>query len=78
MRKELQDYEVEAVSGGTVILSIPLNIIGFNTTGEMFKLKGDPKKMRNKLIELYDENENMGDAEFDQLVKNTFLDLGWI
>lgn len=78
MKQELQDFQVEGVNGGTVVLSSPLKMCCFNTTGEMFKIKGDYKKMRNLLIQLYDENEGMGDAEFDQLVKNAFKSRGWI
>ena len=78
MRHELEDYQVEGVNGGSVLLSAPLGICGFNTTGEMFKIKGNYKEMRNRLLVLYDENEHMGDAEFDQLVKADFQEKGWI
>lgn len=78
MRKPIEDIELEAVSGGAVILSAPLGVVGFNTTGEIFKIKGDPKEMRDLLNDLYDANENMSDAAFDQLVKKEFYDRGWI
>lgn len=79
MRKEIINSEdLEDVTGGEVVMSKSLNRVGFNTTGEVFKIKGDFKTMRNRLLSLYDANPTMGEAEFDQLVKHEFQSKGWI
>lgn len=78
MRELLDSNDLEKIVGGAVIMSKQLNVVGFNTTGEVYQLKHDFKEMRAKLYELEDANEGMNNAEFDQLVKNTFLELGWI
>lgn len=78
MKQPLNDNQLDEVTGGAVVLSGPLGVCGFNTTGQVFKIKADVKVMRNRLIQLYDENENMSDAEFDQLVMNEFKSRGWI
>lgn len=77
-REEIDITKLEGVNGGSVIMSEGLRICGFNTTGESFRIVGDFKTMRNTLIDLYDNNAGMSDAEFDQLVKNIFLANGWI
>ena len=78
MREELRDNEVTEVTGGTVVLSIPLRMICFNSIPLNYRIKGDGKEMRNRLLELYDENETMNEKEFDLMVMNEFLAKGWI
>ena len=78
MKRELDDLELEEVTGGTVVLSAPMGKVRFTAIGKTCKIKGDVKEMRNLLISLYDDNENMSDAEFDRLVLNAFASRGWI
>ena len=77
MRKELEEIKLDAVTGGEVVMSEGLGVCGFNTTGEVYRIKGDFTTMRNRLLELYDNND-LSAAEFDQLVKNDFMANGWI
>lgn len=79
MKRELNDIEVEEVSGGSVTISAPLGLVTFSKLGRGYRFdKSNAKKMRNKLLELYDDNENMDATEFDALVEKTFKDNGWI
>lgn len=78
MKRELNEQELDEVVGGTVTLSAPLGIVNFSALGASFKIKGDVKQMRNLLIQLYDENENMSDREFDTLVVKAYRARGWI
>lgn len=78
MKKQLMDFEVEEVVGGTVCLSASIKVVGFSQLGKTFRMKGDYKAMRNRLFELQDENENMNAKEFDTLVMNDFKAKGWI
>lgn len=78
MKRELQEIELEAVTGGSVILSAPMGVVGFNTLGKVFKIKGDVKEMRNLLLALYDANEDMNEKDFDTLVMNEYKSRGWI
>lgn len=78
MRNELNDASLEKVTGGEVVMSESLGVCGFNTTGEVFRIKGNFKDMRDRLLALYDDNCDMSDADFDQLVKNDFKSRGWI
>jgi len=78
MKKPLMDFEVEEVVGGTVCLAASIGVVGFSQLGECYKMKGDYKVMRNLLFQLQDENEGMPAKEFDTLVRNAFLERGWI
>lgn len=78
MRRELTELETEEVTGGTVTISAPLNTVAFKSLKKAFKIKGNIKEMRNRLIELYDANEGMDDKAFDTLVMNEFKNNGWI
>ena len=68
MKRELNQTELEEVVGGTVVLSAPLGMVRFTALSRNFKIKGDVKEMRNLLLQLYDENEDLSDIEFDNLV----------
>ena len=78
MREELRDTEVNEVHGGAVILSEPLGVCGFNKIGEVYRIKGVFKEMRNRLLDLYDDNSNMPAEDFDRLVRDDFKSRGWI
>lgn len=78
MKKELMDFEVEEVVGGTVCLAASLGIVGFSQLKKSYVIKGDYKEMRNLLFQLQDDNEGMPALEFDTLVRDAFLERGWI
>jgi len=78
MKRELEELELEEVTGGTVVLSAPMGKVRFTAIGKTYLIKGDIKQMRNLLLSLYDDNENMNDSEFDTLVRNEFKSRGWI
>lgn len=78
MKRELNDVEVNEVSGGAVVISAPMGIVGFNQIGEIYEIKGNVKQMRNLLLQMYDENEGMNAREFDILVRDAFKSKGWI
>ena len=78
MREELKDNELEMVAGGTVVVS-NIGNIGFTSLGVKYRLQNvDWKTARNVAEDMYDQNIGMSDAEFDQLVLNTFMANGWI
>jgi len=79
MRKELSDIDVEQAVGGTVVISKDFMKIGFSTLGVRKKLKNCTfRDARNKVDDLYEANPGLSDQEFDQLVKDSFEQLGWI
>lgn len=80
MRKELNDMELDAVTGGTVNLSEELGMVQFTSMGRTFMLnKNVPfKEIRNCMLDLYDDNKHLSDAEFDRLVAKTFRAKGYI
>lgn len=78
MKQEISDNELEMVTGGTVIVS-DLGKVGFTTIGKKFKLQNCTwKEARNLAEDMLDENPNMSNEDFDQLVLNRFIELGWI
>ena len=78
MKKELMDFEVEEVVGGTICLAASIGIVGFSQLGETYNMTGDPTEMRNLLFALEDANQHMNALEFDTLVRNEFMARGWL
>lgn len=80
MKRELNDTELNEVTGGNVTLSESLGIVYFSALNKTCKLKPGVvfREARNLLLDLYDENANMSDAEFDRLVGREFKARGWI
>lgn len=78
MKIEINENQLEEINGGNVVLSGPLKLCGFSTLGKSYRIKGDIKLMRNRLLELYDQNENMSSEAFDLLVEQDFIHKGWI
>lgn len=80
MRKELDDVQLDSVTGGTVTMSESLGLVEFTSMGRTFKLNPNVpfKEMRNCMLDLYDDNSQLSDAEFDRLVARTFRAKGYI
>lgn len=80
MKRELNGNELDEVTGGSVILSQSMGMVRFSSLKRTKKLNPDVdfKTVRNTLLDLYDENENLTEEEFDTLVMNTFESLGYI
>jgi len=78
MAYQLSDQELEYVVGGSVNLSEKKNKIGFDTIGEGYTLKCTFKVASKKVAELFAENQNLTEKEFDILVRDVFRDNKWI
>ena len=78
MKKELNDFELEQVSGGTVRINDQMRI-GFTTLNEAFDLKNCTfRQARDFAEDLLDANTSMSNAEFDAFCKQQFQNKGWI
>jgi len=77
MKQELNDTELDSVTGGSVVMSESLGVVGFTSMRKQYRIKGNFTEMRDLLLKLYDENE-LSNAEFDLLVFNEFSSRGWI
>ena len=79
MKKELNDSQLEQVVGGTVVISSNYMRDGFITTKESYALKNCTfREARNFAEDLWDENKELSDAQFDQLCKQKMAEQGWI
>ena len=79
MRKELDAESLGKVSGGTVYISRDKMRVGFSSTGEKYDLVNCTFREANDLAQdLWEANSNLGDADFDALVKSEFQSRGWI
>lgn len=79
MREQINDEILDAVHGGTVILSRDNNTIGFTTLGQNFELKNCTYYEAFGLVDtLYVNNKELSDLEFDKLVRKAFKQNGWI
>lgn len=80
MRQELDDLQLDEVTGGTVSLSEHMGLARFSSVGKTYKLNPDIpfKEIRNCLLDLYDENSGMSDKDFDKLVAKAFRAKGYI
>ena len=79
MRTELNEVEMEKVSGGTVYISRDYMQVAFSSSREVFSLRNcEYKDARNLADDLWEANKTLGDAEFDALVKNELRARGWI
>lgn len=79
MKQELNDFELEDVTGGSVTLSATMGAVYFDSMDRSFKIKGDIKEMRKLLTSLYDTyGDTMSNAEFDKMVAKEYRSRGWI
>lgn len=78
MRQEINDLDLDKVSGGSVNLSEKKNKIGFDTLGEGYTLKCTYKEARSLVSSLFAANQDMTEKDFDILVRNQFKAKGWI
>ena len=78
MKMQLNDAELDNVVGGTVIMSVDYNNIGFTSLGEMYDLKTDYYTARNYVEALKAANKTLSNTAFDALVKKELQAKGWI
>lgn len=78
MKQEIRDNELEDVVGGAVCVSESMKRISFTTLGEGYPLKCSYKEASEAVATLFAQNSSMSEAEFDQFVKKTFQNKGWI
>ena len=78
MKKELNDAALSEIVGGTVIMSVDYNNIGFTSTGEMFDLNVDYYEARDYVEQLKRDNRNMSNTAFDSFCKEKLQEKGWI
>lgn len=78
MRQEINDLDLDKVSGGSVNLSEKKNKIGFDTIGEAYTLKCTYKEARTLVSSLFAANQDKTEKEFDTLVRDQFKAKGWI
>lgn len=77
-RIALNDFDLEEVNGGTVVISNLYNAVGFSTLGKLFDLTVPWKTARDLRDQLLEENPNMGEKAFDQFCMEKFDELGWL
>lgn len=79
MRQEITNDNLDAVAGGKVYLSGNKMKMSFTALEETHKLKNCTYEEAKKLLAaLFIDNDTLSDYEFDKLVKNTFMQKGWI
>jgi len=78
MRAQIDEMDLDLVTGGTVKLSESKNKIGFTTLGEAYPIKCTFAQARDLVVKLFALNPDLKEREFDQLVKDAFTDNGWI
>lgn len=69
MREELKDFELDQVTGGTVIFSNIYNAVAFSTLRQKYSLKCNWKTARNFVEELLEAHPEMSEAAFDAFAK---------
>jgi hypothetical protein len=79
MRTKLDENVLENVTGGTVVISYDKMMVGFRGIGEKYKLVNCTYEQARNLAEsLWMQNQSLGDADFDRLVRDTYRNNGWI
>lgn len=79
MKEQINEEMLDRVAGGTVILSRDYNTVGFTTTGQNFPLKNCDYYQALQLIDqMYVNNKQATDADFDKIVRKEFAIRGWI
>lgn len=79
MRQEINEHELESVTGGTVFISRDKMRVGFSSSGRKYKLVNCTFRQANDLAQdLWEANQTLGDAAFDALVESTMDEKGWL
>lgn len=78
MRTEIQENDLELVSGGKVYLNGNKMKISFTMLEQTFKVKCSYQEAKTLLLNLFASNDHLSDLDFDNLVKNEFQSRGWI
>ena len=79
MKKELKDFELNDVVGGTVVISKDYMVVGFTSLSKMFHLKDCTyKQARDFAEDLHEANRTMSNKEFDTFCLAQMDANGWI
>ena len=79
MKQQLNDIELDQVTGGTVCLSMKRNRVSFSTLKEGYDLKCTYKEASNLINQEFDAApESMSERDFDTHVKQLMQSKGWI
>lgn len=79
MRTELNDFQTENVTGGTVVISYDKMMVGFRGIHEKYNLINCTYFEARDLAEsLWLQNQTLGDEDFDRLVRDAYKDNGWL
>lgn len=78
MREAINEFDLDAVVGGTVSLSEKRMKIAFSTLNEKYDIKCSFKEARNLCNQLFAANADMTESQYDALVKKEFQSRGWI
>ena len=76
--KALDDDELDSVAGGVVSISRDKGNVAFTALLEKYSLKCSYYEARDLADELWENNQSLGDYDFDVLVKNELMARGWI
>lgn len=79
MKQEINDQELDFVTGGTVYISRDKMKVGFSSSGRKYNLKNCTFREANNLAQdLWEANQTLGDAAFDALVESEMHRRNWI
>lgn len=79
MRKELNEMEMDMVTGGAVAISKEDKTVAFTTVGKKYPLINiTPEQARNEAYALLDAHPEMSPREFDVFCAKQFRANGWI
>ena len=78
MKQEINENQLDEIVGGTVCLSEAANRISFTTLRSGSALKCDFKTARNYLTQLFANNPDMTEEEFDKFARKQFKAKGYI
>lgn len=79
MRSEINNEELEQVTGGSVRLNTTKMMIGFSVLQKKFSLKNCTDTQAMILVTtLYDQYRTAGDRAYEQATLNAFHDKGWL
>lgn len=79
MRTEINNEELEQVTGGSVRLNTTKMMIGFSVTQKKFKLKNCSDTQAMILVAtLYEQYKTAGDRAYEEATYKAFHDKGWL
>ncbi len=79
MKEQINEQDIEQVTGGTVVFNKRWGNVSFSTTGDKYTLKNCSVDDAWSLVErLRETHRNLSEEEFDNLIRTTFEGKGWI